>query len=178
MIETHEGLRGFLGTHGDYDPAKSRKAIENRYRNALRGLKVSLSRLLKYPPFRSIVNELRAEGWKDWHILLALFGVRLNFVVDQALEKTAGPEDRVKRTKELMDREEVASDPEPPVELFTSDKLRIALRMSKLSTLKTLGFHCWQQTPALDAIDQFLNRFNYWTDDVPHPDPFEFTQED
>ena len=177
IIPTPAALEGLSGIHKDYDPTKSRKAIENRYRNALKGLKLSLARLLKHSAFRSTVNELRSEGWKDWHILLALFGVRLNFVLDQILGKSANVEDRLKLTKELMDREELASDPQPPVELFTSDKLRLSLRMSKLSTLRTLGFHCWQETPNLDAIDQFLSRFNYWTDDVPHPDPFEFDKE-
>jgi hypothetical protein len=42
-----------------------------------------------------------------------------------------------------------------------------------LSTLKGLGLECHQLTPDFDGIEEFLrHRYNYWTDDLPHSDPF------
>lgn len=170
--ETHEGLNGPSGIHKDYDPDKSRQAIENRYRNSMALLKHTLPRLMKDKTFPLTVVALRNAGWKDWHILLALGGVRLNFVMDQVLPKTASASEHKKVFKELLDRDELESDPAPPPELFTSDKLRFALKLSQLSTLTGMGFDCWQETPVTDAVDAFLRRFNYWTDDVTHVDPF------
>jgi len=170
--ETHIGLTGVTGIHKDYDPAKSRQAVENRYRRSPKLLKITLPRLMKDDNFRSVVATLREERWKDWYILLATGGVRLNFAVDELLPKKAGPEEHKQILNKLMDCEESESDPAPPAEIFTIEKLRFALKLSQFSTLKSMGFDCWQQTPVTDAVDAFLRRFNYWTDDAPHPDPF------
>ena len=49
----------------------------------------------------------------------------------------------------------------------------MALKISQMATLKFLGLECHQQTPDFDAISDFLGyRFNYWTDDVEHENPF------
>lgn len=172
MTETHKGLDGPSGIHKDYDPDKSREAIEIRYRRAQGLLRYTLPRLVKDENFRSTVEALRREGWKDWHTLLATGGVRLNFILDRTLPQTASTDERMRAFQELLKRDELESDPAPPAEVFTLDKLHFALRLAQLSTLKGMGFHCWQHTPVTNAVDAFLRRFNYWTDDVPHSDPF------
>jgi hypothetical protein len=171
-IETHEGLRGPTGIHKEYDAAKSKQEIENRYRTSTRLLKYTLPRLVKDANFRSVVQTLRADGWKDWHILLAVFGVRLNFVINNILPKTAGPEEYLRAYRSLAARDELETDPAPPPELFTIDQLRYSLRLSQLSTLKGMGLDCWQETPVMTAVDALLSRFNYWRDDASHTDPF------
>jgi hypothetical protein len=172
MIETNSGLNGPSGIHSEYEPGKSRQEIENRYRRSSGLLKHTLPRLMKEGNFHLTVSALRSEGWKDWHILLATGGVRLNFVIDQILPKTANADEHMRVFQGLLKRDELESDPAPPPEIFTLDKLRFSLRLSQLSTLKGMGFDCWQQTPVTDAVDAFLRRFNYWIDDVPHADPF------
>ncbi|MDT7687885.1 MAG: hypothetical protein QOE46_644 [Acidobacteriota bacterium] len=43
-----------------------------------------------------------------------------------------------------------------------------------LSTIKVLGLECHQMTPDFEAIEHFLRyRYNFWSDDIPHKDPFE-----
>ena len=172
IIETHEGLAGPVGVHKDYDSGKSRQEIQNRYRRSSGLLKHTLPRLANDQSFRSTVAALRKEGWKDWHILLAAGGVRLNFAVHEMLPGTAGPKEHMKLFQELLKRDELESDPAPPPEIFTADRLRFALQLAQISTLKGMGLECWQQTPVTDAVDAFLRRFNYWIDDVPHADPF------
>jgi hypothetical protein len=171
-IETHEGLRGPVGIHKDYNPAKSRQEIKNRYRRSTGLLKYTLPRLVKDGNFRSVRDSLRKEGWKDWHILLATAGVRLNFVVGERLPRTASPEEHMRIFQELLKRDEAETDEAPPPEIFTIDQLRFSLKLSQLSTLKGMGLDCWQETPVTAAVDAFLRRFNYWSDDVLHVDPF------
>lgn len=169
-IGTSELLKGPSGVHPEYDPAESRRLVANRYKNTLRQLKFTLPRLLEGDGFRSTIAGLRSQGWKDWHILLSMANIRFNFLVDH----TADIEEYKKAASQIMDRDETESDPRVPAELFTIEKLRFGLRMSQLSTLKGLGFHCWQPTPVHEAVDRFLARFNYWSDDVAHEDPFKF----
>ena len=41
------------------------------------------------------------------------------------------------------------------------------------STLAVVGLESHQVTPDFRAIEEFLrHRYNYWTDDLPHADPF------
>ncbi len=172
-IRTSEGLGGLDGIHQDYDAVESLHDIQTRYDVASKQLKHTLPRLLKDERFRSTVTALRKHGWKDWHILVAAGGVRLNFVIDRTVPRGADFREWKRMAAGLMDRDEAESDPQPPTELFTEESLRTHLRAIQLSTLSGLGFDCWQPTPVHDAIDKFLRRFNYWTDDVPHADPFE-----
>jgi hypothetical protein len=62
-----------------------------------------------------------------------------------------------------------------PVDLgeFTIDNLREHLGITMGATLKGLGLELHQDVPDLPAISEFLSRrYNYWTDDIEHPDPF------
>ena len=170
-IKTHKELKGLDGLHKDYSEMKSKGAIKNRYQNAQRGLKYTLPRILKDQGVKLSIAELRKEGWKDWHILMAMFNIRANFAV-QARIGNNEPERMTEEMKRLMNREEQESDPQPPPSLFTAKAMAMALKVYVPAALKTLGFYCWQQTPVHEAIREFLGRFNFWTDDIPHADPF------
>lgn len=55
------------------------------------------------------------------------------------------------------------------------EKLRMALRFSMISTIRVLGLELRQETPDFKGIEHFLrHRYNYWTDDIAHADPFQF----
>jgi hypothetical protein len=102
---------------------------------------------------------------------MAMFNIRANFAV-QARIGNNEPERMTEEMKRLMNREEQESDPQPPPSLFTAKAMAMALKVYVPAALKTLGFYCWQQTPVHEAIREFLGRFNFWTDDIPHADPF------
>ena len=74
---------------------------------------------------------------------------------------------------QAMVREEWDEETAVPMTVYNEEAVRMALKVSQLATLKTLGLECRQQTPDFDGIDDFLReRFNYCTDDVEHEDPF------
>jgi hypothetical protein len=173
VIKTAEGLRGMDGIHQDYDQTESRRLIQKRYRVSLAQLKYTLPRLSKDLGFCSTVAVLRDEGWKDWHILQAISNIRLNYAADKIAPQVGNLQAHMRTLDELMERDEAESDPQAPANEFSVENLKRSLRLSQISTLKGLGFEGWQPTPIHEAIDTFLRRFHYWTDDVPHPDPFE-----
>ena len=72
---------------------------------------------------------------------------------------------------DTMNREEdVTLDP-VPVSIFTKERLELHLSTSMLSTLKGAGLEIHQPTPDFHAVSDFLGqRYNYWTDDIVHPD--------
>jgi hypothetical protein len=60
-----------------------------------------------------------------------------------------------------------------PMSEFTEKKFYMYHRTNMISTLRLLGLECRQATPDFEAIDHFLRvRYNYWTDNIEHTDPF------
>jgi hypothetical protein len=135
-------------------------------------VKYTLPRLLADGPFISAAAKLRTEGWKDWHLLLAVANIRQNYVMHHLVGPASSSEGYRAVAARIASKDEGESDPAPAAKLFTIDELRRALRLSQMSTLQSMGFECGQLTPNLVGIDRFLGRFNYWTDDLPHPPLF------
>lgn len=153
--------------HPQFDEREAIQLIENRYRNTTKMFPITLRQLSKNAEFQKLISKLRDNGWKDWHILLAVTNVRLNFLVD-----VHDP-----RYKELMraamKRGETMQDPLTPDTAFDEKSLRIALKFSQISTVTGMGFRVHQMTPNTPGVDAFLRRFRYWELDAPHSDPFE-----
>jgi hypothetical protein len=172
IIATSEGLRGPSEAHPEYSARDSQRAIARRYARIPGIIKHTLARLAQDNSFRSTVQTLREKGWKDWHILLAVANIRQNYVLHQTVSPSEPLQQYKTKGTEIFNRDEADTDPAPPAAIFTAEEMERALTMSQISTLRGMGFDCFQRTPNLRAIDRFLTRFNYWTDDAPHQDPF------
>jgi hypothetical protein len=167
-METSPALEGPNGIHPKYRRKSSEAVIHKRYRLLAGQLKYTLPQLLKSLTFLNTIRELRQGGWKDWHILQATASIRLNYVIGMMELRSPSIEEYKKVGKAVYEREEKDSDPIPPAEMFSAADMRRALEITQVSTLRGLGFHCWQRTPNFEGVDRFLRRFNYWADDVEH----------
>src|SRR5215208_3945343 len=102
------------------------------------GLKYTLPRLRQSTAFRDVVAALREQGWRDWHILMAVLNatanLRMNALINAGLKREKVFEQY--RAKFRVGTEEAPNEPEPPAELYTVELLREALQTSYLSTLK------------------------------------------
>jgi hypothetical protein len=170
VAKTAPGLAGPTGLHPAYSKSASERAIRRRYERLAGQIRITLPRLLQNAAFLDVLRELRRLGWKDWHILQAIASVRLNFVIDATVPRASDLRRLHEASYLLANRDEEDGDPFPPPESFTVEELKRALVMTQLSTLKGLGFECAQRTPNFEGLDYLLRRFNYWTDDVPHPE--------
>jgi len=66
-----------------------------------------------------------------------------------------------------------------PDEEYSEALLRKALGRSMLSTLRGWELYCFQETPDMPAIEEFLaRRCRYWLDDCVHDDYFGFANND
>jgi len=127
--------------------------------------------------FQVTVEILRKRGWKDWHILTAVFNLLL-----QRRLASAGLNDREtvssaagrKAAVDLALSPEAEGEPEPPLGIFLNvadlDQARI---WAIGSLVANLGLHVHSPIPDIPAIERLLAaRYAYWSDDVPHDDPF------
>ncbi len=140
-------LSGPCGLHPQYSKEESERAIHRRYERIPRMVKYTLPRLLADGPFISATAKLKTEGWKDWHLLLAVANIRQNYVMHHLVGPASGSEEYRAVAARIASKDEGDSDPAPASKLFTIDELRRALRLSQMSTLQSMGFECGQLTP-------------------------------
>ncbi|WP_284975251.1 hypothetical protein [Arthrobacter sp. efr-133-TYG-104] len=166
------GLRRKLPEHASaYDRAASIDAIAARYEKMLPPVRLTLPRLAGDTDFIKLVTSLRAEGWKDWHLLLAVVNIVVNGrAAQRGLNMTTSiTKADVERVSLLTQEEEREEDPEPPLKIFTEDRMWFHLSNAALTTVRRWGLEV-----RLNRVDprSFLgllgDRFNYWDDDVEH----------
>ena len=173
-VTEHKSMAWFEGPGPGYSKSSSAEHIRNRYQNVSASIKFTLSRLSACAAFLDIVRNLRREGWLDWHMLVSIANITSNY---RALQLETPVSDALQKLKEsvsdAMVRQESENTTPVPMSEYTEKSMRRALKLSQVATLRTLRLECHQQTPDFEAIDDFLRaRFNYWTDDVEHEDPF------
>jgi hypothetical protein len=161
---------GPTGLHPDYEKSKFQSQIENRYKRILPTVPFTLNRLMQSADFRTCFEHLRAQGWLDWHILLAIANIRANYLYG-ALMTYPPTKEKKNAFRMKFEQQEVNTDAIVPPEEFSEEKMKNALQIAQLTTVGTWGFEVRQSTPNFAAIGAFLKRFRYWEDDVPH-EPF------
>jgi hypothetical protein len=156
-----------------YRKEDSNEYLKNRYEGYMKPIIYTLKKLKANHEYLSLVKRLRDEGWLDWHILGSTSGIAVNYRVFQNSEARRNIMMQNILFQALRDDVETLDTPTVPVEEFTEDKMRMLLNVIMISSLKIYKLECHQDTPDFDAIAHFLrHRYNYFTDDIPHPDPF------
>ena len=168
----HEELRWQDGPGPTYLSDKANELLRTRYETLAQGLRITAPLLSRSVQFRSVVQSLRAQGWRDWHILTAVSNIAMNY---RYLPDNSTPpsEETMREMMQAAFSPESAAAPPVPVTLFNPEQMQKARQLAMMSLLKHWGLECWQRTPDMAAIEQLLAaRYGYWNDDVPHEDPF------
>ena len=146
-----------------YDETSSAMLVEKRYRMVEKALVATLPALQENTNFRSLATKLTNEGWKEWHILLAVLNVAQNHRIS-----VAGLQHDDPNVQRHLQQAESPDDP-APLELFHEQALRDALRTSWLATINGLGLTFNHPSPDLAAVERLLaTRYAYWDHDVDH----------
>jgi hypothetical protein len=165
VLRTHPEIAEVPERHPAFNEGDALEQVANRYRRILAEFRFTLQQLSQDRAFLSVVSRLRADGWKDWHILQAVASARLN-----SLMNSGGRFDGIAR--EIMERGEQEMHPLTPGGIYTEQCLRRCLDISQVQTLHNLGFELKQRTPNFPGVNRLLMRFRYWDLDIPHEDPF------
>lgn len=155
-----------------YSEEEQLDAIRRRYENSVKPIRLTLDRLSERDQFIELVDRLRNEGWKDWHILMALANLVINYRVNASVSPSS-PNSAQDVTLEYMNREEDEKSIPIPLDLVTEDNLRSRMEAGMLASLRGLGHEINTATPPFEAVGEFLGqRYNYWDLDAEHDDPF------
>ncbi|NMI60941.1 MULTISPECIES: hypothetical protein [unclassified Streptomyces] len=149
-----------------YSDTEAEIRCANRYREFARMLPHTLARLNQEPEFQEVVARLHEEGWKDWHILQALANLVINYR-NKFTEETIS-----QATPEVLFADEDPSWEVIPPETLTVDRLKEGLEFSYAATLRTWGLMPRSRMRPEQFVSLLASRYNYWSSDVPHDDPF------
>jgi hypothetical protein len=161
-------------THPRFNEAEELKRIERRYSVGLDGLRFTLPRVVTKPDFQRTVDLLRAQGWKDWHLLLAMLNAAANYRATLQVGVNADTQQFQKAMKAEVFSAETAERSEVPVDQFSLPALKMFLMMAICSALGAEGLELHQQTPNIDGLFKYARaRWRYFDLDVIHPRVFD-----
>lgn len=157
-----------------YSKENAMESIENRYKNTILPVRITLKSLLKDSSFTEVVTKFKNEGWKDWHLLLAICNIVTGYRVNEIIKLLPKPpslnEQKDLTMQQVYQAENKFSIPVSLSE-FSEEKLRNALQLSMIATLQQWGHEIHLQTPNFSSINHFLSkRYFYWVDDTEHTD--------
>ena len=165
-IETYsEKPEANSSQHPDFDAKEAEVQIARRYERITTLYPFTIARLARTQAFQLTLDNLRGQGWKDWHILQAIASIRVNDLGHRAIDQQSA-------LMRYVQNGETATDPMTSTEMFDERSMKRSLQMSQMQMLANLGFRVKQMTPNLAGIDRLLRRFRYWELDLAHEDPF------
>ncbi len=159
-----------------YTVKKAQSILAERYELLPVPIRLTLPELLKDERIRTLFQDLREEGWKDWHLLAVVMNLTINLRVEARYEAiTVESAGRLKvAVFDESKREEQPDDPRISPSEVTREVMLNRIRMVAMSSLRRWGLTLHHGDTYADPVMQILeHRYGFWTDDIPHPDPFQ-----
>jgi len=162
----HDDLPWQSGPGPTYSEERAHERLSERYTLFAEMLKGTLRQLRADPAFAELVAELRAAGWKDWHILQAVHSA-VRTIPDDVESWT---DRQVKDYLMTPEPDEV-----PPIAegVITRERLEQGRRVGVAATVVPWGLQPHTNNFKMHDLERLMaERYNYWSDDIPHDDPF------
>ena len=123
-IRESEILPWFDGLGPGYASLPIEEILNNRYENFIRPIKLTLDRLNATSQWCDLVQLLRSEGWKDWHLLSVVFHIVMNHRMNERRLHLPTPQMEMQANKRLMEQEETVEMGLVPLFKFTEKEVR------------------------------------------------------
>jgi hypothetical protein len=170
----HQELDWQDGPGPTYQRREAEEMIARRYERVPPLIARTLERANGVPAFLELVGELRSQGWRDWHILQALTNLSINHRLGaEGLNTHEAVSAKHPRIAEISSSPEAEGESLPDPASITVAELDLSRRMGNMMVLKNWDLEPRARFGTVDPYSRFLaERYAYWSDDVPHEDPF------
>lgn len=160
-------------THPKFDETTALQQVCRRYEVSMAGLRYTLPRMMADFAFQQTVASVRADGWKDWHVLMAMLNAVANYRVNQRFNPRGNEEHYAEAMNDEIFSPEKPDSPPVPAAHLTRELLRMHLLMALNSGLRSEGLQFHHRTPNIDGMFTYArHRWCYFDLDVEHPDVF------
>ena len=152
--------------------------IDNRFTGTHHNIYITLGNLKKQTGYAGWLQSLRADGWQDWQIVLAMMNFMVGYKVNLAIanKNFATDEDRFQAMKTEFARiarlDEKDCMVQFPLEAFHMSEFKHHLKTVLISALPSFGLESKSRFPNFNAVKEFLQiRFNmlHDTNDAHNP---------
>ena len=155
-----------------YSRSLAEKYLHRRYETTMRGLRVTLPRIVRDNRCRRLLLRIRAEGLLDWQILNALLTMVAQWQVEAKLGRPISPTSDPRSIMDRALREEQDDDPPFDLSVLTEQRIRLQLKLGIPAAFSTWNLVSHRRTPDFDAMKRLLDeRYRHSADDIPHTDP-------
>ncbi|RTQ45045.1 hypothetical protein EJV47_26095 [Hymenobacter gummosus] len=165
MMHAKEGLSK------KYNQASALQSIANRFEKATHNIHQTLAHLKQEAGYSAWLQGLRAEGWPDWQIVVAMMNFMGSYKANRMLEGKSFASEAEHQAalqnefKQLLQRDEVEKQAFFPLEAFQSRDFRVSLEQMPLISLNSFRLQSNARFPNPSAVRQFMNeRFNVQLD--------------
>jgi hypothetical protein len=156
-----------------YDAAFAKKAIAGRYQNCLRAIHITLEKLKSTESFIQTVEHFRKLGWKDWHILMAMYQAIMNYKANSTMPPGGNQKDFERAFDKLRDQDEETCYMEIPTDVFSISNLEEQFHLFIVPVLRSYKLEYKAHFVEFDALlDLVTKRFKFMDDDVDHENCF------
>ncbi|VVJ19619.1 Uncharacterised protein [Amycolatopsis camponoti] len=158
-----------------YNVEKAQSILAERYDLLPVPIRLTLPELLQDERVRTLFQDLREEGWKDWHLLTVVMNLTVNLQVEARHEAITA--ESVGRLADAVfdesKREERPDDPRISTSEVTREVMLNRIRMVAMSSLRRWDLTLHHGDTYADPVMKVLeHRYGFWADDIPHSDPF------
>ncbi|GAB5491986.1 MAG: hypothetical protein Phog2KO_22010 [Phototrophicaceae bacterium] len=162
----------------EFNEQEELEAIQRRYEIIQKSCHITLSRLNRNKRFNKVVSKLKDQGWKDWHILLAIHNGVVNWHVEkQGFNTNASTARRYTEqlNKRLYEKGEQSGDRKVPLNIFTLDNMKFWLSMAIRHYLFGMKGAVSRPRPYSDESLKTIvsKKYKYFELDVPHDSIFD-----
>lgn len=154
-----------------YDADVALQSVENRYRRLVSAFGHTTAGIVRDPRTRTILQDMRGRGMKDWAILSIIANVAMNLRYNADKVDAAGARALAARFQAALDVPEQVEDALDPSQ-FTAEAFT-----AHEGAFLAAHMDGWQLAPRsgwdLPALERFMvERYRMKTDDLPHPNVF------
>jgi len=164
-----------------YNREESITNIKARYKNNLKSTHITIERLKGSKIFTEELKKLKAEGWLDWQIVMALYN-NINDLKTKNILRQNGKSytddeewsvDFQKTFHEIRRKDEEETYVEIPISEIIGPNLDLQLKMISAHVLKSFGLENRSRFPNFEALKTLLNeKFRFDEDEVEELSPF------
>lgn len=143
--------------------------LKNRYARSVIPINITLNKWKNEIWFKDLIKDLKSEGWQDWHLLIAIMNIVVQFKAEMHLNKTISPDILDNTIQELINKNEADNYIEIPKNILTKESILRQLDVLFASFAISSGFEIHNRKLNPKTLKEFLaKRFNILTDDIEH----------
>jgi hypothetical protein len=156
-----------------YDAAIAQRAITSRYKNCVRAIHITIAKLRGSEPFEFMVKHFKNTGWKDWHIVMAMYHAALNYKANASIGSSGTQEDFQRKFETFQGEDEQDCYMDIPIDVFSISNVQEQFHLFVVPILKLYKLEYKGHFVESNAIlDLLTERFRFMEDDVEHDDLF------